>query len=363
MFQKRVLTAVLITASLGSVSCASEGGGTGAATVSSVETAAYSAADGDTTDGHYPVVIGNCGRELVIMESPQRVVSLNQGMTEILLSMGMEDRMVGTATWMDPVLPHLAEANEGVPRLSDNNPSFQTVLATDPDFIVASFNSVLADVASGSVERYAEEGLPVYVSYTECAKSRTSGLDDGERSEKMMMDDIYQDIRDLGNIFDEVEAANQLIDDLDVRLNEVGSANGATLFALGEETSVAFWFSADTAPYVAGGYGAAQIIADKLDLQNVYEDSTLEWPQVSWEEIAEKNPDVLILGDLSRRWETVETGAEKVAFLKNHPVTREMDAVKNERFIFLSGGGMDPTIRLVDGVEKVSAGLDELGLR
>lgn len=360
MFQKRVLTAIFAIAALGLVSCgADEEWEAGAEKVSSVQVAATPT----ETDGHYPVVIGSCGRELVIKQSPQRVVSLNQSMTEILLSMGLEDRVVGTATWMDPVLPALAEANEGIPRLSDNNPSFQTVMAADPDFIVASFNSVLADTSSGSFERYAEEGIPAYVSYSECIKSRPSGVDDGERTTKMMMDDIYQDIRDLGNIFDEMEAADALIQELDIRLTEVGSANGASLFTRGEGASVAFWFSADTAPYIAGGYGAPQIISDMLGLENVYADSSMEWPQVDWQELAARSPDVLILGDLSRRWEQVETAEEKIEFLKSHPVTREMDAVKDERFIVLSGGEMDPSIRLIDGVEKVSEGLEELGLR
>lgn len=360
MFQKRVLTAILMIASLGIVSCsANDDGGAGADKVSSVQATAPTVANGS----HYPVVIGNCGRELVVKESPQQVVSLNQGMTEILLSMGLEDRLIGTATWTDPVLPHLEQANDGIERLSDDSPSFHTVLAAEPDFVVASFTNTLADVASGSFERYAEVGVPAYMSYAECAKVRTSGVDDGERSYKMRMDDVYQDIRDLGNIFDEVDTANQLIRDLDVRLNAIDSSNGASLFARGKETSVAFWFSSATAPYFAGGYGAPQIIADMLDLQNIYEDSTLEWPQVSWEDIAEKDPDVLILGDLTRRSNTAESAAEKVEFLKNNPVTKDMEVVKNDRFIFLPGGDMNPSIRTVAGVEKVAAALDELDLR
>lgn len=361
MFQKQALSAILMIASLGIVSCSAnaDGGGGEADKVSSAQTTVDTVASGS----HYPVVIGNCGRELVIREAPQQVVSLNQSMTEILLSMGLEDRLIGTATWTDPVLPHLEQANEGIERLSDDSPSFHTVLAAEPDFVVASFTNTLADGASGSFERYAQAGVPAYMSYAECAKVRTGGVDDGERSHKMRMDDVYQDIRDLGNIFDEVDAANQLIQDLDVRLNAVDSSNGASLFARGRDTSVAFWFSSATAPYFAGGYGAPQIIADMLNLQNVYQDSALEWPQVSWDEIAAKDPDVLILGDLTRRSNTAESAAEKVEFLKNNPVTKEMDAVRNDRFIFLPGGDMNPSIRTVEGVEKVAVALEEFGLR
>ena len=49
----------------------------------------------------YPLTIENCGREVTVDAPPQRAVSLNQSSTEILLSLGLADRMVGTATWTD----------------------------------------------------------------------------------------------------------------------------------------------------------------------------------------------------------------------------------------------------------------------
>ena len=52
----------------------------------------------------YPLVLENCGHEVTVESAPQRVVSLDQNSTEILLSLGLEDRMVGTASWTDPLL-------------------------------------------------------------------------------------------------------------------------------------------------------------------------------------------------------------------------------------------------------------------
>ncbi|CAM5670994.1 Iron complex transport system substrate-binding protein OS=Streptomyces violarus OX=67380 GN=FHS41_007991 PE=4 SV=1 [Streptomyces violarus] len=39
-----------------------------------------------------------------------------------------------------------------------------------------------------------------------------------------------------------------------------------------------------------------------------------------------------------------------------------MDAVRHKRYVLLSGQSMNPTIRTVEGVEKVAAGLREFGL-
>lgn len=91
----------------------------------------------------YPMTISNCGVEVTVDAPPQRAVALNQGSAEIMLSLGLADRMVGTATWTDPVRNNLAADNAKVPRLADNNPSFEVVLDTEPDFVAASFGGTL----------------------------------------------------------------------------------------------------------------------------------------------------------------------------------------------------------------------------
>ena len=109
----------------------------------------------------YPLTIDNCGEEVTFTQAPQRVVSLDQGTTEILLSLGLEDRMVGTATWTDPVLPELQAANENVPRLADNAPTYEIVLDTDPDFVAASFGRhYKAEGGVATRDRLAETDIP-----------------------------------------------------------------------------------------------------------------------------------------------------------------------------------------------------------
>lgn len=52
----------------------------------------------------YPVVLDNCGTRVEVKAAPKRAVSLDQGSTEIMLALGLGDRMAGTGTWTDPVL-------------------------------------------------------------------------------------------------------------------------------------------------------------------------------------------------------------------------------------------------------------------
>jgi iron complex transport system substrate-binding protein len=73
----------------------------------------------------YPLTLENCGQDVTVESAPTRVVSLDQNSTEILLTLGLADRIVGTASWTDPVLDSLAEANEDVTRIADNAPSYE----------------------------------------------------------------------------------------------------------------------------------------------------------------------------------------------------------------------------------------------
>lgn len=73
-------------------------------------------APGAAVDGHtqYPLTIENCGVSVRFDGPPQRAVSLYQASTEILLSLGLADQMVGTSTWFDPVFSTPARS---VPRM------------------------------------------------------------------------------------------------------------------------------------------------------------------------------------------------------------------------------------------------------
>lgn len=102
-----------------------------------------SAAKSGSADG-YPVTLKNCGRTVTVESAPRRAVSVDQGSTEILLSLGLADRLAATATWTDPVMKGLEKANAEVPRIADNRPSSEKVLDQEPDFISASFESTLA---------------------------------------------------------------------------------------------------------------------------------------------------------------------------------------------------------------------------
>ncbi|MCR5978724.1 ABC transporter substrate-binding protein [Gordonia jinghuaiqii] len=297
------------------------------------------------------VVLDNCGHTTTVAAPPERVVSLNQGSTEILLSLGLAERMVGTATWTDPVRENLAQANARVPRLADNKPSLETVLATEPDFVTASFGGTLGAGGVADREQFDRLGVPTYLSPTDCiGKSGESVNSDGAREEPFTLELVYREIRELARIFDVAERGEQLVSELARRHRE------ATMDA-GPGTSMVFWFADTKTPYMAGCCGSSGVIAEAVGARNIFADTTDEWPQVSWESVAERNPTVIVLADLSRRSIDGDALSSKIEFLESHPVTSKLDAVRAGRYAVVNGADLNPSIRTVDGVEKVAAAL------
>lgn len=303
----------------------------------------------------YPVTLDNCGREVTVEAPPERAVSLNQGSTEILLSLGLADRMVGTATWTDPVREGLEEENDKVERLADNAPSYERVLETESDLVTASFLGTLGEGGVTTPEALEELGVPSYLSPAECGKGDATS-EDGSRDDTLEIETVYREVTDLAEIFGVQEEGEELVDDLRSRMDAAAEQAPA------DEVSILYWFANSESPYMAGCCGAPGIINRALGLDNVFDDSQEEWPQINWETVATRDPDVIVIGDLTRESQTAETAAAKIDFLKNHPVASEMTAVKENRFIELTGAAMNPSIRTVDGVEQVAEGLRELGL-
>ena len=316
--------------------------------------AACSTADEQSTD---PAAVGpveNCGEQVTVDQTPERVVSLNQGSTEILLALGLGERIVGTATWTDPVLEEFAEQNATIPRLADNEPSLEAVLDTEPDLVTASFRNTLGEGGVAEREQFHELGVGTYLSPADCV-GKVADSGDGERETPFTEDLLFREITELAQIMDVEEAGEELIADLQDRLDGAARVDASGVSAM-------YWFANSESPYMAGCCGAPGLISTTLNLENVFDDTTQEWPQINWEVVAERDPDVIVVGDLTRKSQTAETADAKIAYLESNPVTREMTAVREGRFIAITGAEMNPSLRTIYGIETVSEGLVDLGL-
>lgn len=302
----------------------------------------------------YPVTLDNCGHAVTIERAPRRVVSVNQGSTEILLSLGLQNRVKGTATWTDKIRPNLADANAAVPRLSDGPVSTERVLQEEPELVTASFGGALEDGNPDQRARYDKLGVATYVAPSHC-ENRTDSSGDGPRSEPLQMQTIYAEILELARIFDVRDRGERLVRSLEERMEQ------ATGSVEGRGVSVAYWFANTESPYMAGCCGSPGIMTRALGVENAFADTHTEWPQVSWETVLDRDPTILVLGDLQRKSQTGDKLADKIRFLESNPVTKRLTAVRHQRYVLMNGADMNPSIRTVDGVEKLAAGIRKLG--
>ena len=84
-------------------------------------------------------------------------------------------------------------------------------------------------------------------------------------------------------------------------------------------------------------------------------DSVEDWPTVGWETIARADPTIIAVADLSRRRYPMDALAAKVAFLKSDPVTSTLGAVRNDRIVPLDPQALNPTTRVIDGLESMAS--------
>jgi iron complex transport system substrate-binding protein len=310
----------------------------------------------------YPLTIRNCGVDVTFNHAPRRAVAIGQSSTEILLSLGLADRIVGTAVWFGPVTKAYEAANAKIPRLADNDPSFESVVGKEPDLVTAQFEWHVGPQGSvGSREQFAGLGIPTYISPADCVEKDNSGGGDGVRRQLFTLDLVYQEIRDLARIFDVADRGEALVADLRQReAAAIASVAGARL----DNVPMVFWFSSKEVAgeaFVAGKNGVPAYILQQLGARNVITTEE-EWPLVSWERIAAANPAIIVMAEMSRRRYAADDTAVKLNFLATDPVASQLEAVRDKRFVVMDVQAMQPSIRAVDGIEAVARGIKSFGL-
>jgi iron complex transport system substrate-binding protein len=297
----------------------------------------------------YPLILDNCGTKITFAKAPERAIGLGQNSAEIMLLLGLEDKMAGTAFWPSKVLPQL------------EFPTFESILAEHPDFVAAALPSLIGPNSKvAKRDDFDKVGVPTYLSPSTCLSTEQVKDEYGSRDKLWNMDLLYKEIDELSQIFDVSDRGQALIADFKAR----ETALRASVPASGKKLSYLFWFSSPSPSadaYLGGGNGASSFIADVLGGENAIK-AEAEWPTLGWESIIAANPDVIVVANLDRnRWELDKPEA-KIQFLNTDPAVSQMPAVKNKAIAVMDGQAMNPTIRTIYGAEQVAEQLKALGI-
>ena len=88
---------------------------------------------------HYPLTVNNCGMPQTFAHAPARAVTIGQAGTEMIYALGLGEKLAGTSLWFNNVLPEYKALNDQVPRLADNDPSFEAVVGKRPELVAVQF--------------------------------------------------------------------------------------------------------------------------------------------------------------------------------------------------------------------------------
>ncbi|MET8764494.1 ABC transporter substrate-binding protein [Lentzea sp. NPDC004782] len=311
-----------------------------------VLTASCTAPGGAQAPTAQSVVVDSCGKRLTFTGTPQRAVALDQSSTETLLALGVQDRMAGTANIKTKVAPKYADAYAKIPVLSPKILTAEPLRAANPDVVVSGFRELFTADRAGTRDELEALGVPTFVSAVNCPDGTTPAF---ER--------LFRDYENLGMIFGATERANQLAAEQRAIMAEVQAVKR-------EPVKVVWVYSVfKGVPYVAGRDGMPSQISRIAGAANVFDDLPQEWPEASWEEIARRDPDVIVIGDLSERGNPGDKASEKLAMMREHPVVSQLKALKDNKVIELNGIEMDPSVRTVDALRAFAAGLDRIAGR
>ncbi|MFN4060353.1 MAG: ABC transporter substrate-binding protein [Paracoccus hibiscisoli] len=299
----------------------------------------------------YPLVLENCGTTVTIDSAPQNAVALGQNSAEILLMLGLQDRMAASAFWPTRVLPELEEANAGVEILTVEQPTLEGILAREPDFIAAQLPLLLGEDSKVAKRAdFDDLDIPSYLSPGICNTRDDAGDIYGNRDQLWNMDLLYQEIDELSRIFDVADHGQALIADFRKREADLRARFDA------DDSTFLFWFSSPSASddaYLGGKNGASGFIADLLGGRNAIT-TDAEWPTVGWEGIIAADPTYIVAASLDRdRWD-LDRAENKIAFLTGDPSVSQMPAVQEGRLLTMNGAAMNPTIRTLYGAEELA---------
>ncbi|WP_193318441.1 ABC transporter substrate-binding protein [Nonomuraea phyllanthi] len=278
---------------------------------------------------------------------PRRAVAMEQNAAEIMLTLGLADRMAGTAYQTDPVLPALRESYDRVPVLARQYPGREALLAEKPDFVYSMRASAFAPEAAGARQDLAKLGIPAYLSSNDCENQ-------ADIPATAEFEAIFKEIGDIASIFGVPDRGRTVVAGLSERLEAAERSAPRDL-----DATVMWYYSGTRTPAIAGSTGLPATITALLGVRNAFADVARQWTEGSWEEIASRDPDVIVLADLTRGGDGDSAEAKK-RFLREDPVASKLTAVKNDRFIVVPGSSVDPSVRSVTAVEQVGQGLARL---
>ncbi len=265
----------------------------------------------------FPITItDDAGRQVVLQEAPQRIVSIAASNTEILFALGLGEKVVAVDQYSD----YPPEAEQKPQLGSYVKPDLEQIVAAAPDLVLAT--SVHEETIVPELE----------------ALRLTVAVIDPED-----IDGVFDGIGLVGRITGQDAQATRLVCELQDRVDAVAERiNGAP------QPRVFFELSPEL--HTAGPDSFIDDLISRAGGQNIAAGAAEEWPQLSAEVLLEQDPEVILLAD--------EAAGVSLEQVRARPGWQQITAVKQGRIVAIDPDLTNrPGPRVVDGLEAIARAL------
>ncbi|WP_024658941.1 ABC transporter substrate-binding protein [Pseudomonas syringae USA007] len=292
----------------------------------------------------YPVTVQSCDRSVTFTAAPQRAVSNDVNLTKMMVALGLQSHMVGYSGitgWNKPDQGLLHDLGN-LPELASKYPSLETLLNANADFYFAGWNYGMRVGGDVTPQSLAPLGIQAYELTESCAQIMP-------RAEATLAD-VYNDLLNLGRIFDVQTRAETLVAQMrrsvsDVQANVAGKTS----------PKVFLYDSGEDRPMTAGRLAIPQALISAAGGRNIMGDVAASWTHVNWESVVQGNPEVIVIVDYGE-----VSAAQKQHFLESNPALQSVDAIRNRRYVVLPYVAVTPGLDNVTAIETLAAAFHDV---
>ncbi|MEJ6782540.1 ABC transporter substrate-binding protein [Aminobacter sp. Piv2-1] len=287
----------------------------------------------------FPVTVRSCNRDVTFAAPPQRAVSNDINLTEMMLTLGLADRMVGYSgiSGWNKIDATIRKDIGQLPELAPQYPSKEILLGADADFYFAGWNYGMNVGGAVTPDTLAPFGIAVYELTESCIHVM--------KREKSSMDDMYVDLLNLGTIFGVRDKAEALVAGYKQELADFQ----AKLPRLDRPVKVFIYDSGEQKPFTAGRYAIPTAMIEAAGGSNIADDVEANWAEIGWEPVIERNPDVVVIVNYGE-----VTAEQKIAFMRSNPAFKDIAAVRNNRFVVLEYVEATPGPRNIAAIKRLA---------
>ena len=291
------------------------------------------------SDSHYPVTITtynykNEPVDITFDKAPEKVVAVYQNSIETLLALGLEDKIEIAAGLDHEVKDEYKDAFSKVNYIEEFTPSKETVVMEQPDFIL-SWYSLFSDKNLGDVDYWHQNNINTYMA-----------LNSGQAQDRTLENE-KADILNLGKIFNVEDKANQIVNEIDTKTNEV---ENSVKDQEKQTTLIIEYMDGQIYTYGAKTLGGDMVQKLGAELLNP------NGGNISEEDLIKLNPDSIFVVYMDRTDE--DMSKEAINTVMNNKALSSLNAIKNERVNSIALGEMYCSgIRTIDGINTFANGL------